>query len=238
MSGAAKGSPKGSPGLRLAIDYAPLLTFVAITFFAPDLPLMKLVAHVTNGLDGMERMKAIVIARVICATAGFIVATVIAMIVAQVKLGSISPMLWISGVLVVVFGGLTIHFHDPSFIKMKPTFVYLLFAGVLAFGLLTGRPLLQQLLGTAYPGLSEEGWRKVTRNWAIFFVVMALLNEAVWRATAPNASDPITFWAGFKIWGAIPLTMLFAAANVPMMLRHGLMAENGSDAAITELPPE
>ena len=86
-------------------------------------------------------------------------------------------MLWISGALVVVFGGLTVYFHDPSFIKMKPTFVYLLFSGTLAFGLLTGRPLLEQLLGTAYPGLSAEGWRKVTRNWAIFFVFMALLNE-------------------------------------------------------------
>ena len=228
-------------GLRLAIDYAPLLVFVAITFFAPNAPLMKLVASITNGLDGMEQMKAIVIARVIVATTAFMVATVIAMIVSQMKLGSISPMLWISGALVVVFGGLTVYFHDPSFIKMKPTFVYLLFSGVLTFGLLTGRPLLQQLLGTAYPGLSAEGWRKVTRNWALFFVFMAALNEIVWRTTAPNAGDPITFWAGFKLWGAVPLTMLFAFANVPMMMKHGLMAETGNDeadAAIRELPPE
>ena len=233
------GARKGSSGLRLAIDYAPLLVFVAITFFAPDLPLMKLVARVTNGLDGMERMKAIVIARVIVATAAFIVATVVAMAVSQIKLKTISPMLWISGALVVVFGGLTIYFHDPSFIKMKPTFVYVLFSATLAFGLLTRRPLLQQLLGTAYPGLSAEGWRKVTRNWAIFFAGMALLNEAVWRTTAPNAGDPITFWAGFKLWGAIPLTMLFAFANVPMMMKHGLMAEgDAAEAAIEELPPE
>lgn len=232
---------KEGAGLRLAIDYAPLLVFVAITFLAPNAPLMKIVASVTNGLDGMEQMKAIVIARVLVATTAFMVTTVIAMIVSQIRLGSISPMLWISGVLVVVFGGLTVYFHDPSFIKMKPTFVYLLFAGTLAFGLLTGRPLLEQLLGTAYPGLSAEGWRKVTRNWALFFLFMAALNELVWRVTAPNAGDPITFWAGFKLWGAIPLTMLFAFANVPMMLKHGLMAETGNDAAdaaIKELPPE
>ncbi|MDB5678077.1 inner membrane-spanning protein YciB [Sphingomonas bacterium] len=230
----------GNSGLRLAIDYAPLLVFVAITFFAPDAPLMKLVAGVTHGLDGMERMKAIVIARVLVATTAFMVATVIAMVISQIKLKSISPMLWISGALVVVFGGLTVYFHDPSFIKMKPTFVYLLFSGTLAFGLLTGRPLLEQLLGTAYPGLDADGWRKVTRNWAIFFVFMAMLNEAVWRATAPNPGDPITFWAGFKLWGAIPLTMLFAFANVPMMMKHGLMAEGDekADAAIRELPPE
>jgi intracellular septation protein len=229
-----------SAGLRLAIDYAPLLVFVAITFFAPDAPLMKLVAGVTRGLDGMEQMKAIVIARVLVATTAFMVATVIAMVISQIKLKSISPMLWISGALVVVFGGLTVYFHDPSFIKMKPTFVYLLFSGTLAFGLLTGRPLLEQLLGTAYPGLDADGWRKVTRNWAIFFLFMALLNEAVWRATAPNPGDPITFWAGFKLWGAIPLTMLFAFANVPMMMKHGLMAEgnDAADAAIKELPPE
>ena len=229
-----------SAGLRLAIDYAPLLVFVAITFFAPDAPLMKLVAGVTNGLDGMEQMKAIVIARVLVATTAFMVATVIAMVTSQLKLGSISPMLWISGALVVVFGGLTVYFHDPSFIKMKPTFVYLLFSGTLAFGLFTGRPLLEQLLGTAYPGLDADGWRKVTRNWAIFFLFMALLNEAVWRATAPNPGDSITFWAGFKLWGAIPLTMLFAFANVPMMIKHGLMAEDDdkADAAIEQLPPE
>ncbi|WP_375397869.1 inner membrane-spanning protein YciB [uncultured Sphingomonas sp.] len=228
---------KGNSGLRLAIDYAPLLIFVAITFLAPDAPLMRSVAYVTHGLDGMERLKAVVIARVIVATAAFMIATIIAMIASQIRLGSISPMLWISGVLVVVFGGLTVYFHDPSFIKMKPTFVYLLFAGTLGFGLLTGRPLLEQLLGTAYPGLSADGWRRLTRNWALFFVFMAMLNEAVWRATAPHAGDPITFWAGFKLWGAIPLTMLFAFANVPMMMRHGLMTKE-ADAAIDQVPPE
>lgn len=224
---------QGSSGLRLAIDYAPLVLFVAITFLAPDAPLMKLVAATTGALNDMDRVKAIVVARVLVATTVFMVATIAAMIVSRVKLGSISPMLWISGGLVVVFGGLTLVFRDPSFIQMKPTFVYTLFAGVLGFGYLTKRPLLQQLLGTAYPGLNEIGWLKVTRNWALFFVVMAVLNEIVWRNTS------LQFWAGFKLWGAIPLTMIFAFAQVPMMMKHGLSTGQApKDAAVDELPPE
>jgi intracellular septation protein len=95
----------------------------------------------------------------------------------------------------------------------------LLVAGLLAFGLATDRPLLQRVLGSAYPGLDEDGWKKLTRNWAIFFVGMAVLNEAVWR------NSTTSFWIGFKIWGAIPLTFLFAAANIPMLLKHGLMKD-------------
>ena len=218
-----------SPALRVGVDYAPLLVFFAVNFFAPGVPMMKLVAAFTPFLSDIDRVGALVIARVICATAAFVLATVVAIVVSRVKLGSVSPMLWISGVLVVVFGGLTIWFHDPRFIQMKPTFVYAIFAGVLGFGLATGRPLLQALLATAYPGLDAAGWRKLTRNWAIFFAVMAALNEAVWRSTSTD------FWVGFKLGGAIPLTLFFALANVPMLLRHGLTA--GGDGA-SDIPPE
>jgi len=159
-----------------------------------------------------------------------VIATVIAILVSKVKLGRVSPMLWISGGLVVVFGGLTVYFHDPRFIQMKPTIVYATFAGVLAFGLATGRPLLEGLLGSAYPGLSPVGWRKLTRNWALFFVGMAMLNEIVWRSAGWD------FWVGFKLWGAIPLTLGFALANLPMLMRHGLQA--GDDATVAQVPPE
>src|SRR3546814_4543878 len=128
-------------------------------------------------------------------------------------------MLWISGALVLVFGGLTFYFHDPKFIQVKPTILYAMFAGSLGFGLVTGRPLLEALLGSAYPGLNALGWRKLTRNWAVFFAAMALLNEIVWRSTNWD------FWVGFKLWGALPLTFLFALANVPMLMRHGLRSE-------------
>ena len=218
---------RSSPGLRMAVDYAPLIVFFLVNFLVPAAPMMRLVGSLSGFLDGMDRVGALVIARVICATAAFIVATVAAMIVSRVKLGTISPMLWISGGLVVVFGGLTLWFHDPRFIQMKPTIVYATFACVLAFGLFTGRPLLEGLLGSAYPGLTAVGWRKLTRNWALFFVAMAALNEAVWRNTNWD------FWVGFKLWGAIPLTLGFALANIPMLMRHGLEMEKD---AIVETP--
>lgn len=227
MTTAATPEKKGSPGLRLALDYGPLLVFFATNFLLPAPVAMRIVAQTTPFLDGIDKVAALVVAKVVVATVAFILATIAAMVVSRVKLGGISPMLWISGVLVVVFGGLTLYFHDPRFIQMKPTFVYLIFGGTLGFGLLTGRPLLQALLETAYPGLNAVGWRKLTRNWAIFFCAMALLNEAVWRSTSWD------FWVGFKLWGAIPLTLLFAFANIPMLLRHGLTM--GDEAPV---PPE
>ena len=197
--------PPINPGLRLAIDIAPLAVFFIVNFMS----------------SGPQ------IARLLAATVAFMVASVIAMIVSRWKTGRISPMLWMTGTLVLVFGGLTLYFHDETFIKIKPTFVYSSFAAILAFGLATGRPLLQSLLEAAYPGLTETGWRKLTINWAIFFVFMALLNEAVWRNTSTDT------WVAFKLWGAIPLTMIFAIANVPMLMKHGL--NTGQEAPI---PPE
>ena len=133
-------------------------------------------------------------------------------------------MLFRSGLMVIVMGGLTIYLHDETFIKMKPTLYYLLVSGVLAFGLATQKPLLKSVLGSTYPGLDNAGWTKLTRNWAIFFACMAVLNESVWR----NSST--AFWIGFKIWGAIPLTFVFALANVPMLMRHGLTREDAVPA--------
>ncbi|AIT08045.1 septation protein A [Sphingomonas taxi] len=212
----------------MGVEYGPLLVFFAVNFLFPASLAMRIVASGTGFLSDLDRAGALVIAKVIVATTAFVIATVIAMVVSKSKLGTISPMLWISGGFVVVFGGLTVWFHDPRFIQMKPSFVYGMFAAVLAFGLITGRPLLQGLLGTAYPGLDAQGWRKLTRNWALFFVAMAALNEAVWRNTNWD------FWVGFKLWGAIPLTLLFAFANIPMLLRHGL----NTDDPQAGIPPE
>ncbi len=221
--------PNDSPGIRMAVDYAPLVVFFAVNFLVPAGVAMRIVAGATPFLDGVDKLGAVVIARVILATASFVLATIVALIVSRIKLGRISPMLWISGVLVLVFGGLTIYFHDPKFIQVKPTILYAMFAGVLGFGLVTGRPLLEALLGSAYPGLNALGWRKLTRNWAAFFVAMAVLNEIVWRSTSWD------FWVGFKLWGALPLTFVFALANVPMLMRHGLTV---AEKAVTDLPPE
>ncbi len=218
-----------APGVRMFVDYAPLIVFFALNFLVPASVSIRLVAATSGFLSDLDRMSALVIARVIVATVGFVIATVVAMIVSKVKLGRVSPMLWLSGGLVVVFGGLTVYFHDPRFIQMKPTTVYLAFAAVLVFGLVTGRPLLEGLLGTAYPGLQAEGWRKLTRNWAVFFVAMAVLNELVWRSFGWDV------WVSYKLWGAIPLTLVFALANVPMLLRHGLQV---ADEAVVAKPPE
>ena len=195
-----KTEPQGAS--KLLIDLGPLLVFFLVNFLAPVPSVMK----------------------IFVATGAFMLAMIAAMIFSAIRYRSISPLLWFSGVMVVVLGGLTIWLHDETFIKMKPTVYYVLVAGLLTFGLLTDRPLLQRVLGSTYPGLDERGWSKLTRNWAIFFAFMAILNEAVWR----NASTQ--FWIGFKIWGALPLTFLVAAANLPMLLRHGLMKDDAVPA--------
>ena len=194
----SKSEPQG--GAKLLIDLGPLLVFFLVNFFAP-VPTF---------------------AKIFVATGAFMVAMVVAMIFSALKYQRISPLLWFSGIMVVVLGGLTIWLHDRTFIQMKPTLYYALVSALLFFGLATDRPLLQRVLGSTYPGLDEIGWKKLTLNWAIFFAFMACLNEAVWRNSSWN------FWLGFKLWGAIPLTFLFAAANIPMLLRHGLMKEDAT----------
>ncbi len=192
----------------MLIDFGPLAIFFLVNTFGPGPQL----------------------ARVLAATAAFMVAIFIAMGLSLWKTKHISPMLWISGVLVLVFGGLTLWFHDETFIKVKPTIVYTMFAVVLTYGVIAGKPLLQMLLESAYPGLTAKGWRLLTINWAVFFAAMAILNEIVWRTQSWD------FWVGFKLWGVVPLTLLFAAGNIPMLLRHGL----STDGEIIDkaLPPE
>ena len=210
---------KPSPFFRAAIDYGPLAVFFLANFLLPAALAVRIVSGLSDVLVGLAPEQARTIGRVLIATAAFVVATVAAMVAAQVKLKRIPPMLWISGGLVVVFGGLTLWFRDQRFLQMKPTLVYVMLAAVLTFGLATGRPLLASLLGGAYPGLTQAGWRKLTRNWALFFVGMAVANEVVWRSFGWDV------WVAYKLWGAIPATLLFAIANVPMLLRHGLQTE-------------
>ena len=196
MTDKAKSEPGG--GSRLLIDIGPLLVFFLVNFFAPVPGALK----------------------IFVATAAFMAAMMAALIYSAIRYRHVSPLLLFSGVMVVILGGLTIWLHNETFIKVKPTIYYALVAALLAFGLATGKPLLKSVLGSSYPGLDEEGWRKLTRNWAIFFAVMAVVNEAVWRNSSTD------FWIAFKLWGAIPATLLFALANVPMLMRHGLAVED------------
>lgn len=202
----AKESKEENKGLGFALDFGPLLVFFLVNSFAPEPQLFKILA----------------------ATSAFMVAMIVALIVSWVKMGKISPMLWVSGGLVTVFGAATLWFQNETFIQIKPTIVYLIFATVLIFGMWTGRPLLKMLLGTAYPGLSDNGYRKLTINWTLFFVASALLNELVWRTQTWD------FWVGFKLWGMLPLTFIFAIANIPMLMKEGLNLEGDEDEAKKE----
>lgn len=166
---------------------------------------------------------------IFAATGIFMAATAAAMVFSAVRFGRISAMQWFSSAMVLVLGGLTLWLHQDWFIKIKPTLYYLMVSGILWFGLLTGKPTLKLALGTAYPGLDERGWLLLSRNWAIFFIAMAAANEIVWRNFSTAA------WIGYKLWGAIPATMLFAVANMPMLLKHGL-GETATEA-VADAPP-
>jgi intracellular septation protein len=148
-------------------------------------------------------------------TGAFIVATFAALAVSKALLGRIPTMPLVSGVFIAVFGGLTLWLHDELFIKMKPTIVNGLFAAILFGGLLLGHSLLRHLLGEAFH-LTETGWRILTFRWACFFVVLAVLNEIVWRSASTEA------WISFKLFAILPLTIVFMLFQVGLLKRHGI----------------
>ena len=146
-------------------------------------------------------------------TAWFMVATIVALIASRVILGRIPLMPLISGAAILLFGGLTLWLQDALFIKIKPTIVNLIFATILLTGLAFGQSLLKYVFDEAF-SLTEEGWRILTLRWGIFFLFLALLNEIIWR----NFSED--FWISFKIWGIMPITMIFATAQVGLLQKY------------------
>jgi intracellular septation protein len=180
------------PFAKLLIDFGPLVAFFLTYYFA-------------------ERLQPE--AGIYWATGVLMAATLTALAASRLLLGRFSLPPLITAALAVVFGGLTIWLKDPRFVMMKPTIINLVFAGVLAFGLVTGRPLLKLLMGAALK-LTDEGWQKLTVRWFVFFLALALLNEVVWR----NFSQPT--WVTFKAWGILPLTFLFAVAQVGLIKRY------------------
>jgi intracellular septation protein len=120
-----------------------------------------------------------------------------------------------------VFGALTLLLQDETFIKIKPTIIYLLFAGVLLGGLVFRKPLLAMVFDSVFD-LDEEGWRKLTLRWALFFLALAVLNEVVWRTQSTD------FWVSFKAFGILPLTFLFGALQFPLLQRHAARRPEGS----------
>ena len=146
-------------------------------------------------------------------TGAFMVATAISLIASRVLFGRVPVMPLVTGVFVLVFGGLTLWLQDDHFIKIKPTIVNLLFAGALFTGLLAGYSLLKIVFGEAFR-LTDEGWRKLTIRWACFFTFLALLNEVVWRSFSTDA------WVNFKVFGIMPLTMIFALSQMGLLKRY------------------
>ena len=149
------------------------------------------------------------------ATGAFMVAIVVAMIASYVVTRHIPIMAVVTGVIVIVFGTLTLVLHDETFIKMKPTIVYTLFAGVLGGGLLFGRSFIAIMFDQMF-NLTPQGWRSLTLRWTVWFLAMAVLNEIIWRTQSTD------FWVNFKVFGMVPLTMLFAISQMPLIKRHYL----------------
>lgn len=148
------------------------------------------------------------------ATAALMAATGVALVLSLIVRRKVPLLPLITAGIVGVFGGLTLWLADETFIKMKPTIIQLLFAVVLFGGLAFGRPLLKPLLGAALPPMADRGWRQLTFRYALFFLAMAALNEAVWRTQSTD------FWVTFKVFGIVGLTLVFGVAQLPLINRH------------------
>jgi intracellular septation protein len=160
------------------------------------------------------------------ATGLFVAATLTSLAICYMLVGKLPTMPLVSGVVIVVFGGLTLALQDELFIKLKPTIVNTLFGVILLGGLYFQKPLLALVLDSMFH-LDDEGWSKLTLRWALFFFVLAALNEIVWRTQTTD------FWVSFKVFGIMPLTVAFALAQTPLILRHEAKPDEESfDASI------
>ena len=174
-----------NPILKLVLDIGPLVLFFA-----------------ANAKFGIY-----------AATGSFMVAVLIALAVSYVMTRHIAVMPLVTAAIVLVFGGLTLFLHDDLFIKLKPTIIYVLFGGTLLGGLALGKPLLETLFDSVFH-LTEDGWRKLTWRWVLFFFALAVLNEIVWRTQTTD------FWVSFKLFGVVPLTFLFGALQYPLLVKY------------------
>jgi intracellular septation protein len=191
--------PQLNPALKLVLDLGPLLIFFAV-----------------NSRFG-----------IFAATGAFMAAIVIALAVAYTLTRHLPIMPLVTAIVVVVFGTLTLVLHDELFIKVKPTIIYVLFGFVLLLGLAFGKSLLGVVFDSVFH-LTEEGWRKLTLRWGLFFLVLALLNEIVWRTQTTDV------WVSFKVFGVVPLTFLFAALQYPLLTKHAAPTPPAEPAQATE----
>jgi intracellular septation protein len=185
-----------SPWVRLSLEAGPLIVF-----------------FIANRLEG-----------IFVGTVWLMVTTVVAIAVSFKLERRVPLMPLISCVFVVLFGALTLFMDDEVFIKIKPTFVNLLFATVILIGLAFGRTFLKILMGTVL-SLTDKGWRDLSLRWGIFFIVLAVLNEVVWRNFSTD------FWVNFKVFGIMPLSMIFGLAQVPLIMRENTDVDEAEETA-------
>ncbi|MFC0244657.1 septation protein A [Falsochrobactrum ovis] len=190
------------PLLKLALELGPLLVF----FFTN-----------ARGESLIERFPVLghIGEPIFLATALFMVATVIALTVSWILTRTLPMMPLISGIVVLVFGALTLWLHNETFIKMKPTIVNTLFGTILLGGLFFGKALLGYVFDSAFR-LDAEGWRKLTFRWGLFFLFLAITNEVIWRNFSTD------FWVAFKVWGTMPITIVFTLSQMPLIQKHTL----------------
>lgn len=198
--------------LNFAIDFGPLLIFF-------------LTYKLSSGGSGAFAATT----GAIKGTVAFMVAIVAAMVVSKWKLGKISPMLWMSSILVLGFGALTIWFHDERFIVMKPTIIYASFAVLLLGGWLAKKPMLKYLLQSALEGVTEQGWLLLSRNWGFFFAALGVANHVMYEMIQTKQMSFDT-WLTIKVWGVTALSFLFTLTQVPVMLKNGLTVPDEADA--------
>jgi intracellular septation protein len=191
-----------NPLLKLVLELGPLMVF----FFAN-----------ARGEWLIERFPALsnIGEPIFIATALFMAATAIALAASWILVRSLPIMPLISGIVVLIFGALTLWLHNETFIKMKPTIVNALFGIILLGGLYFGKSLLGYVFDSAFK-LNAEGWRKLTMRWGIFFIFLAVLNEVVWRSFSTD------FWVAFKVWGTMPITLLFTFAQMPLVMKYSV----------------
>jgi intracellular septation protein len=206
--------PKRKSGmLTMLIDYGPMLAFfLAYRAFRP--------AGTNSGVGDVLAVTK--------STGVFMAASVAALVVSKWRLGRISPMLWLSSGLVLFFGGMTVILHDATWVQIKPTVIYLASGLALLVGLWRGKALLKILLEDAFAGLSDEGWRLLSRNWGWFFLGLAALNEAL-RHFYNQANGNFDTWLAMKLWLFMPLSFGFTLLHMPMLMKHGLGQDEAGD---------
>ena len=201
--------PPINPILKLALELGPLIVF----FFA-NARGAQIAAEfpVLNSLGGP----------IFIATALFMAATIISLVVSYAIARTLPIMPLVSGVVVMVFGLLTLYLKDDTFIKMKPTIINTLFGSVLLIGLYFGKSFLKIVFDAAFQ-IDEAGWKKMTFRWGLFFLFLAVINEIVWRNTTTDT------WVTFKVWGVMPITLLFTFSQLPLIMKHSLEGKNAKD---------